>query len=303
MTWFIVALLGYTCLAVVFILDKFILDKSVSKPIVYTFYSTIFMFAALLAFPFGVSMLSGLDWIIALVAGVSFGVGLWWMFIALSIGETSHMSPFIGGIITIGIYALSSVFLGEHLTGLHVIGIAILAIASLSLSFEESNNHHGFHKGFLWGIAAALAFAVSHVATKHIYNQYDFLTGIVWTRAAIGFVGLYTLCFPSVYKTFTEKKKSKEKTTYATKHVLGLVVSDKILAVVGVILIQYAIALGSVTIVNAMAGIQFALMFIFIIILSKWAPKVFAEDFTKRELVIEWVGILLVIAGSVLFVI
>ena len=38
--WFLVAFIGYFLLAVVVILDKFILTKSVSKPVVYTFYST-----------------------------------------------------------------------------------------------------------------------------------------------------------------------------------------------------------------------------------------------------------------------
>ncbi|MBT3817468.1 MAG: EamA family transporter [Candidatus Magasanikbacteria bacterium] len=301
MNWFFVALLGYILLGIVFVLDKFILDKSVSKPVVYTFYSTIFMFAALLALPFGVEFLVGVDWIIAAIAGIGFGLGLWWMYKAVSIGETSHMSPFIGAGIIVFIYALSRYFLGEELTNVQIVGIVLLVCASLLLSFEKSNKHNGFHKGFLWGIAAAFAFAISHVASKYIYDVYDFFSGFIWTRAAIGLVGIMALAYPSVWKTFKKKKKEKSK-VYAKRHVVGIVASNKILGVVAVILIQYAIALGSVTLVNAMAGLQYAFMFLLIIMFTKFAPKVFKETFTKKELLIEWMGMFLIVIGSALFV-
>ena len=81
--WFIFACLGYFLLALVFILDKLILTKSVSKPVVYTFYSTIFLFGALLAWPFGVELLNDFDWIVAIFSGVTFGLAMWALFIGL----------------------------------------------------------------------------------------------------------------------------------------------------------------------------------------------------------------------------
>ena len=103
MDWFFIAILGYFFLALTFVLDKFILSKSVKKPVVYTFYSTIIFFGALFAFPFGVELLQGYDWGLALVSGLSLGFGLWTLFIAVDKGETSHISPFQGAIVIIGI--------------------------------------------------------------------------------------------------------------------------------------------------------------------------------------------------------
>ena len=88
----------------------------------------------------------------------------------------------------------------------------------------------------------------------------------------------------------------------AQKHAFGIILGDKILGVVGVVLIQYAIALGSVTLVNALVGIQYALMFLLIFLLTKFAPRIFKEEFTKRELAIELIAIFFVVAGSGLFV-
>jgi uncharacterized membrane protein len=305
--WFFIATIGYILLGIVFVLDKFILEKSVSTPVVYTFYSTIFMFAALLAYPFGAGVLFGIDWMWAVVAGLGFGFGLWTLFQAIRLGETSHISPFVGAFIVVFTYICSSIFLGETLTIVQMSGISILLVASFLLSFEKSEKYNGFHFGFVWAILSAFLFAVSHVATKYIYEQYDFLTGFVWTRAFVGIVGLITLFFPSVWCIFKKKKKEKKRKiqdkTFVEKHAFGIVVSNKILAVFGVVAIQYAIAIGSVTLVNALAGMQYIFMFIIIIGLTTFAPKVFKEDFTRRELITESVAILFVIIGSALLII
>jgi len=303
MSWFLVALIGYFLLALVFVLDKFILTKSVGSPVVYTFYSTIFLFAALLAWPFGVEVLqSSLDWFMALCSGLGFGFGLWAMFIAVKKGEASHINPFIGAIITIATYGFSYVLLGESLSSVQLVGMGVLLIATFLLSLEKSRKHTGFHSGYMWAIVAGILFAISHVAAKFLYEVYPFVTAFVWTRATTGIVGLVCMLYPSVRKTFKTSKKKTKKKAYAKRHAALIVVINKGLGVVGVILVQYAIAIGSVTLVNAMAGLQYALMFVLIFVLTKLAPKVFKEYFTRRELIVETFAILLVIIGSALFV-
>jgi len=306
MLWFFIALLGYFLLAIVFVLDKLILTKSVERPVVYTFYSTIFMFGALLILPFGGGLLSGIDWVWATVSGLGFGFGLWAMFTALKYGETSHISPFIGVIITVTTFALSYALFGERLGQLQIVGIVTLLFAGLLLSFEKTaGSQKKIYLGFVWAIIAGLLFAVSHVAAKHIYEVYDFITGFAWTRATTGIVGLVTLAFPCVIRSCSrgmKKKRKKEPKTYAKRHALGIVVSDKVLGVVGVVLIQYAIAVGSVTLVNAMSGLQYVLMFLIILFSTKFFPKVFKEYFTKKEKSIQWIALCLVVVGSALFV-
>ncbi len=301
--WIILALIGYTALAVVFILDKLILTESLDKPVVYTFYSTIFMFAALLAWPFGVEMLVGVDWFWALASGLGFGFGMWAMFIAVKAGEASHVNPFIGAIITIVTFGLASTFLGESLTQLQVIGMLVLAGSTLLLAFFNERGFTGFNKSYAWGIAAAVLFAISHTTAKYLYDVYPFLTGFVWTRATTGLVGLFTLFFPSVYATFKTKKKPTKKQHLKKVHAVSVVVAAKVLSVVGVVLIQLAIALGSVTLVNALVGAQYALMFVLIFLFTKFAPRIFKETFSRSEIIMQTVAILLVIVGSALFVI
>ncbi|MFH1946793.1 MAG: DMT family transporter [Candidatus Magasanikbacteria bacterium] len=301
MLWFSVALLGYLFLVIVFILDKVVVSQSRVKPVVYTFYSTIFMFGALLALPFfGWGLLSGLDWYWAIISGVAFGLALWTFYKAVQYSEISHIGPFVAAIITVFLYIIGYYCLAENLNTLQIGGIIILFIASLLLSFEKSRKHSGFHVGFVWAILAALLFAISHASAKYLYGIYSFETAFIWTRATTGLVGLFVLFFPVVRETFKRKKNTKK--TYAGRHAVGIVVTDKVLGVLSVICIQYAISIGSPTLVQALSGLQFVLMFIFIYILTKLLPKVFKEYFTKRELRLEFIAILLVLVGSALLV-
>ncbi len=298
--WFLIATIGYLLLAIVFILDKLIVSKSAIKPVVYTFYSTIFMFGTLLVFPFvGFGWLYGIDWLWAVVSGLSYGIGLWTFYKAVNNGEMSHLGPFSGAMVTIFLYLLGFFFLAEKFTPIQIAGIVVLVFASLLLSFEKSKKHNGVHLGFFWAAASGLLFAISHASAKYLYEIYPFWTGFVWTRTTTGLVGLLLLLYPAVRRSFRKKKKQK---TYARKHAGMIIVANKVLAVVAVVLVQYAMALGSVTIVGALAGMQYALLFLFIYLLTKLTPKIFKEYFTKKELVVEAIAIVLVVLGSVFFV-
>ena len=297
--WLFLALFGYLLLAVVSVLDKFILSKSVATPAVYTFYSTIFMLAVLLAVPFGVGVLHGQAWGWAVVSGVSFGFGLHTMFLAVKRGEASHVSPFIGAVTAIATFALSALLFRERLTAVELIGLGTLIVASVILSLEKTRTAHGIHRGYAWAAAAGVLFAVSHVAAKYLYELYPFVTGFVWSRAAIGLVGVFLLFFPSVRRSFARRRRSKQ----ASDHRVSIVVANKVLSVVAVVVLQLAIALGSVTIVNALAGLQFVLMFLFIYALTKAAPKILKEYFTRRELIVESFAMLLVTIGLFCFVV
>jgi uncharacterized membrane protein len=290
---FFIALLGYTLLAAVAILDKLILSKSVKSSATYAFYSTVFFLVLFALVPFHHFLHGNYDYALATISGLSFGFGLWTMFNALKLGETSHISPFLGGIVALSTYGLSYLLLGESLTHSQQWGVLLLVAASLLFSLEKTEKRGGFHKGFLWAILSGVLFAIAHVSSKYIYDIYPFITGIIWTKATAGIVGLLALLMPSVRKAI----KTKDKPAGTAR----LIVTDKILGIAGVILIQYAIAIGSVTIVNAMAGIQFALVFIFAYALTKTAPKFFTEYFTTRELIFQTTAIVLVMIGSALF--
>jgi len=303
--WFVFALVGYSLLAVVFILDKYILTRAIARPVVYTFYSTVFLLALFSVWPFiNISQFpTNIDLGIAILSGLSFGLAMFFMFWAVQKGEASHISPFIGAIVTIVTAFLSSIFLREFLAPLAIVGIILLVLASLLLSWEKTRQKSGFHFGFILAIVSGIAFAFSHVSVKYLYDLYGFWPAFVLTRGAIGLFGLGLIFFPAVRQTFTEKKEKswqKKKNRFQTPI---LVIVDKVLSVLAIVMIQLAIASGSVTLVNAMSGLQYALMIIIIYLFSRFAPHLFAEYFTRKELLTESSALILVIIGMALLVV
>lgn len=294
--WFFIALAGYFVLAVVLVLDKIIVSESRVAPVVYTFYSTIIALPALLIVPlFGSLPLS--QWGIAALSGIAFGIGLWGTFLALEHDEASHIGPFGGALITVCIAGLSFFFLHETLSGAEQAGVLTLLFASLLLSYEKTRGRQRFHQGFLWAGLAAIFFAISHTSAKYLYDLQPFVLAMFATKGTAGILGICLLISPRVRSALSVRAPRRPK-SFKRRHPMWLIGLDKLFGVAGVILVQYAIALGSVTIVNALAGVQYIFLFFLVVVLTRFSPSVFREYITKREYAIQTIAVLLAALGS-----
>ena len=303
----LLSIIGYGVLAVVAVMDKFLLSQAKVQPALYTFYSTVFVLPVVLLYPFGVTNLAGFDWLLALLSGITFAFGLWAMFLGFEKSEVSHVGPLIGAATPLFVLFFSRYFLGEFLSGRLILACMFLIVGSLIISFEKCKKHSGWHTGMFWGILSGCLFAVSHVSAKYLYDSYGFLSGFVWTRAAMGVLGLLLLFHPAVYRalffpSWFDKIKNKIFTYRQTKNNLWLVGINKILSVVGVVLIQYAIAIGSVSLVNALNGLQYAFLVIVVLIFSKFRPKIFKESYVKGEIFQELFAVGVILIGLFLLV-
>ncbi len=298
--WIFVALLGNAVLAIVGIMNKLILTKSVSRPVIFAFYSTIFVLPFFLLLPFGIKIPDAwTDYLVFSLSGFCFAFGVWTMYIAFQESEVSHVGPLVGVAVSIFVLFLSRIFLAEKLSAYNLLAVAVLIIGLLAISFEKSEQHNGWHRGMNWGVLSGFLFAVSHVAAKYIYNTYDFYSGFVWTRLPIGIFGAALLLFPSVRAVFYHRHEEAVDRTPVRKQ-LALIVGTIVLGLVGVILVQYATALGSVSLVNALAGVQYALIIIFAALLSKFWPRVLKEIYTRKEILQETAAVIIIGIGLVL---
>lgn len=293
---FIFATIGYLLLAVASVTDKFILTKSLKSVSSYVFYSTIFFFGAFLFWPFSESI-SFYNCLIAIISGLSFGFATWAMFTGLKRGEATHIVPFLGAVTAVFVYGLSYLILHEVLNVNQTIGVVFLVIASFTFSFEKSKKHNGFHSGYVFAIVSGLLFAFSHVTAKYFYGEYNFLTGIVWTKGSVGIVALIALLSLSARREIFGKKSNGE--SKVSKNSLYLIFSNKVFGVLGTLGIQYAIAIGSVTVVNALAGFQYALVLLLAFLLTKFYPRTFSEYSAKGEMRLQIFAVILVVIGMI----
>lgn len=297
----IFALIGYGFQAIDSVLNKFILEKTTVKPMLFLFYSTITALPVFLLLPFGTERLIGvMDYGVALCSGLMFAAALAAMYTAIQESEISHVGPLLGAVIPFFVLILSYFFLGEVIVTQVLIGIGVLILGSLIIAFEKSRLHQGFHRGIFWGVLAGFFFAVSHVSAKYTYDMHGFLTGFVYTRGFSGLVGIALLALPSIRKNIftTEKSSLPAKSLGQT----SIVVVEKVVGFFGVVLLQYATAIGSVTIVNALAGAQFALLIGLVALLSKIRPALFKEEYQGREIIQEVIGVVVIALGLILII-
>jgi drug/metabolite transporter (DMT)-like permease len=229
------------------------------------------------------------------------------MFLGFEKSEISHVGPLVGAAVPLFVLLFSSLFLSEILTIRQLVACGFLIAGSLIVSFEKSKQHSGWHWGMVWGILAGVLFAVSHVSAKYIYGHYDFYSGFVWTRAATGLLGLLLLFHPTVYRSLfknsvLEEQENKVFSAKTKKDNIILVVINKVLGSVAVVIVQYAVAIGSVSLVNALNGLEYAFLIIFVLVLSKFWPKKFNEDYTGLEIVLESLAVVVIGVGLILLV-
>lgn len=292
--WLYFAIIGFALLAVVAILDKFIVSNEQVQPLVYAFYSSVIALPALIFIPFGVERVqTPFGWLIVALTGIACVLSFYGMFRAFSLSKVSHIGPLLGAAVPFCIFILSRFFLAEVLGGRQLIAMTILIIGSLTISLENSPKGFGWQRGIPWAVFAAINFAIFYVGAKYIDGLVGFYSGFIWAYGAAGLASLALLFFPSV----RESLRKKGPKTALTKGKMIVFAADKIISLVATVLIQYAVAAGSVTIVNSLTGMKYAILVVLVALLSRFYPEKFKEDYIPGELVQEFFAVALIAIG------
>jgi len=299
MIWLLVALSGYFLLALVSSVDKFLLSGKIKNPRAYAFYMGLLGMLAFVAAPFGFSVPDFKVILIAIFSGFIFIWALVIFYKALLEGEASRVVPVVGGLVPIFVLILSRLFLNEGLSELQLFGIGFLILGGGVLSLtkkgsqEKSIGDNRYLKNVYLAILAALFFAFSAVAIKYAYDATGFINGFLWARIG-GLVFAGVLILSPMWRrsilTAPARAGVKTDTLYIVNIILGAAAS---------ILIQYAIALGSVSLVTAAQGAEYAFLFLILAAFSKKYPLIFKEHLKGQRLRQKTFGLILVALGLI----
>lgn len=292
-TYVLIAISAYLLFALNGVIDKFLLGKGIPKPVVFAFYIGVGSSLVLLLSPFGFSVPSAKIIIVSLLSGLAFFFALISLYSSLKFASASRVLPTIGGLVPLITFPLSIFIVGEQLSFSQFAGMLLLAASSLLLAVGAraySKQHHWF----LYAMLASGLFALSFTLSKIVYLDQAFISGLIWTRLGLIAGALLVLVVPSVRKQIFTTTKQAGKPT-GVLFLLGQAIG----ASAG-ILQNYAVALGSVVVVNALQGTQFAILFILTSLLSRWFPKVLKEDISKKIILPKLIAITLIIVGLIL---
>ncbi len=299
MTWLFISIIAYFLAAISVIIDKTLLKKDIPNPIVYTFYIAVLGAVLMMAvIPFGFSVPDILTILIALAAGAIFILALILMFSALRKEEASRVAPMIGGLTPIFVFIFAKYFLKEFLTPTQYLAFVFLIAGSflISLNFRQKGALQWLKKKlglskkplpqirkvFWVALPAAILFGAANTLTKFVYQHTDFLTGFIWTRLGSFIAVMALLIIPANRQAITKNfKQTKHKKT-SQKRVGGRFLFGQACGGISALLIQYAIFLGSVSLVQALQGLQYAFVFLLVLILTIFMPKILKEEISKE---------------------
>ena len=282
----------------VFIVDKYLFSHTQLKPAAYAFYVGLFGGLSILLFPFGFKVLPIDQMLISFVAGVSFVLAIFFFYKSIQLGEVSRITPIIGGLIPLFTFVFTYFVLNERLTSVQMIAFCFLVFGGVVMAWprKQIRSVSGLVKTPLikrlpLAIAAALFFTASYVLTKYIYTLQPFINGFIWIRLGGVMGSLFFFILPISRRAIMEtSSKVKLKTG-------GLAVINKGLSGLAFILLNYAIFLGSVTLVNALQGVQYIFLLVVALFLSKKFPQILREQVNQSAILQKVMSILFIILG------
>lgn len=295
MTWVFVTIIAYFFHALNAIVDKFLLSERIPRPSNYAFYVGIFGLLSLFLIPFGDFFIpSPVQLVKAFISGGAFTFALFLFFIAMKHNEASRVSTMIGTFSPIFVLILSYFFLGSGLGERELLAFVILIFGGVLISFKKSQALHGSGNGaYMAAIAvfASLIFAMSYVSAKAVFNDLPFINGFIWTRLGSFAASLVFLIPKETRNSILNLSK------IAGGKTAVLFLLNKIFGALGFFLISYAISLGNVSIINAMQGVEYALIFVLAVFLSSKYPFILEEEISRKILMQKIFAILLISLG------
>lgn len=274
MSWLLVVVIAYGLNAVAIAIDKALLKRVAPQPVAYTISIALLGGLTVVLWPIQFVLPSIESIPIVVLAGAAFVAGLWCMFSALRRGDASQVTPLIGGVSPIIVAGLAYLFLQERFTDWQWLGFIVIVLGTVLISWPVSHKRGG--AAVRWAIPAALFFAVSYVATKELYNTNAFLPAFVWIRIAVAAIGGILLIVPGVWNKFRHiftRSSGGSKAVFLVGQTTGAV---------SMILVSWAIALTSVSVVNALQGLQYVFLFAIVLLLQSRHPQLLDENLTRR---------------------
>jgi len=304
--WIILALSAYFLLAINGVTDKFLLTKAVKHPVAYAFYVGItgpltlvlsilgylgsLLHLSFLKSEFSLQFLSWGNTVVALLGGICFPLALYFLYKAIRQTTISRVLPIEGGLVPFFTLILASIILHERLSANQTIAFVFLVIGAILISFKKK---HGKWHALAFGnaIVAAFLFALSFTLQKYVFNHVNFGSGLIWTRFGFFIASASFLISPkSRGYIFNAPKETStgNKLVYLASRVSGGLAG---------FFQNYAIKIGSVSLVNALQGTQYAFVLIMTSVLSVKFPKILKEDVRAQKIMQKIISILIIGVG------
>lgn len=263
-TWLALAIAAQFLAAVTVLIDKHIVTRPapIGKPIVYAFYVSLLSGFVVLIAPFGfVSWVSAWVMALAFLNAAVFVAAIYFLYVSLQHARASDAAPVVGAVSAISTVILAGIWIQDDFALSHLPALALLVAGTAVISHFHFTHHAlraALFSGFFFGAAAFTA--------KLVFLEVPFIDGFFWTRSMNVVIALGFLAIPALRAAILHGGRASSRGTQ------GLVIGNKVIGGIGGVLTAIAISLGSVSIVNALGGLQFVFLFLLAVLFARHMP-------------------------------
>lgn len=294
MNWLVIVIIAHVINALVFVITKVLLEKYITNATVFTVLVGIFGIGAFVLAPWGLMVPTTAEFLISVVTGALLILAMLLFNYVLKQFEASRIVPIVGGAVPGFTLLFAYLFLSERLSGMELWAFVLLVMGTVLISIAGEAKKRITLLGVSLGLLAGGTFAGSFVLTKYIFEIQPFISGFIWIRVGSFVVALALLLHGP---TRLALKKNIKETTAAVKLAF---VGQMLLGGIAFIMLNYAISIASVSLINALQGVQYAFLIVLVLVGAKLFPKLITERFEGWVLLQKIIAIVLISSGIAL---
>jgi drug/metabolite transporter (DMT)-like permease len=287
-----IAMLAHAVIGISLLWDKILLRRPETRNLAnYVFWLGAMSVLGLCLIPFGFHRTS------LGTAALGFGSGAvalaanWFYYRALKYGEASQSLAVVGGFAPLATALIGLGLLSDRWREGELAAFALMVLGGFVMFGAEQLNLSQVLPSVLW---AAVLFGLTNVTQKMVFNDAGFVTGYVFFTLGT-FAGALALLLRPLWRQ--QILRHSEEASPASKRGYFL---NRFVSGVGSFLIFVAISRANPAMVDAIAGLRYAIVFVGAFLLTRIKPRLLREDFRRRALIGKSVATGLVAAGLAL---
>jgi len=290
--WALFSLLSAVTMAMVNIMDKFVLTRLARRPIVPLL---ILVAMGLVPLPFifigrGFPPLTAAVLVPAVAAAAAFTLSTILYFAAALREEISRVVP-LSYLSPLFVSFLAALFLGEVFPPQKYLGVALLVAGALFISSRKRLSLRP-GRAFWLMVLSAICLAGYLTLTKRLLAEVDF-----WSAFALVRLAMFLLLVPFYVR---HRKETVSVLRTQSRRVLLTMALSEVLALAALLFGTIAMSAGPVTLVAALASVQPFFVLAYALFLSHFFPAVLREETGVRILGSKLLAIVLIVLGALL---
>ena len=286
----LIAIIAHGLIGISLVWDKALLKRKGTQNLP----SYVFWLGAISIFGL-ILMAFGFKWPGWKMAGLGFFAGLldliasFFYYWALKSGEASEELAAMGGFAPVITALISIPLLNSPLEG-NLLGFVLMTAGGFIMFFAEKRP---LKKMVPRIMLAAGGFGLMNVLQKIVFNHTNFVSGYVFFTIGTT-VGAFAMLIPPGWRRqifeSSEEAPPKSKFWYMV---------NRFLAGVGSFLVVFALSRAAPSLVQAISGVRYVIIFIGAYLITRFKPEWFREDFRRPVLLAKLLATSLVVAGLV----